>query len=256
MRNDTVEIPVKLSNRQMIRHWFGETLGRYILDLEISSVKQVLPDIFGYHILQVGCLTGENFLTGSRISHKVVLQSSEDDGQIDSNRFICLSDVMSLASDSVDVVVMPHMLEFAENPHKVLREVERILIGEGQVIILGFNPWSFMGLYRLILAWRETPPWSGHFFGLYRLKDWLSLLDFEILLIERFFFRPPIKNVRIMQRLKFLEKLGHYCWPYFGGAFMIVAKKRVLPMTPIKMRWSARRKIISSGIAEPSTPSR
>lgn len=238
---------------QRLRYWFNEPLGRQLLALEQSSIDCILPNIFGYHILQFGCLIGADILESSRISHKILLQFEKEEKNEVDVAFVCAGDSLAILSDSMDVIVMPHVLEFAENPHKLLREAERVLIGEGHILILGFNPWSIWGVWRLFLAWREKPPWSGHFYGSARIKDWLSLLDFEILQTQRFFFRPPLQKINIMQKLNFLEYLGKYCWPFFGGAYLIVAKKRVLPLTPTKLSWSSRRKVIVSGIAEPST---
>ncbi len=244
--------PDNTMKSQTLRQWFCEPLGRYLMDLEQVRLARILADLFGYHILQLSCMSGQDLLASSRISHKIILQFEEELAQEQLSSVICSGDDLALAPDSLDVVVMPHVLEFASNPHKLLREVERVLIGEGHLIILGINPWSLWGLWRLFLAWREIPPWNGHFYSLARIKDWLSLLDLEILRTERFFFRPPLRKTRIMQKLRFLENLGKYCWPYFGGAYIIVAKKRVIPLTPTKMRWSARRRMIASGVAEPS----
>ncbi len=237
---------------QRLRHWFSEPLGRQLLALEQSSIECVLPNMFGYHILQLGCLIDADILGSSRISHKILLQLEQDDKNRGDGTFVCAGDSLAILSDCMDVIVMPHVLEFAANPHKLLREAERVLIGEGHILILGFNPWSLWGVWRLLLAWREKPPWSGHFYGSARIKDWLSLLDFEILQTQRFFFRPPLRKINIMQKLNFLEYLGKYCWPFFGGAYLIVAKKRVVPLTPTKLNWSSRRKVIAAGIAEPS----
>ena len=238
---------------QTLRQWFCNPLGRYLLELEQSRLARILPDLFGYHILQLSCMSGQDHLVSTRISHKIILQFEEQLAQLKLASVICSSDELAFAPDSLDVVVMPHVLEFASNPHKLLREVERILIGDGHLIILGLNPWSLWGVWRLFLAGRELPPWSGHFYGLVRIKDWLSLLDLEILNTEKFFFRPPLRKTKIMYKLRFLENLGKYCWPYFGGAYIIVAKKRVIPLTPTKMRWRARRQMITSGVTEPST---
>lgn len=241
-----------LSAMQLLRRWFTGPLGKTLLEYEQLKVNQALTDLFGYHILQLGCLHGDAFIKASRISHKIILKFEADGNDCQAD-FISTGDSLALASDEMDVVFMPHVLEYTANPHKLLREVERVLISEGHVVIIGFNPWSLWGLWRILLVWREIPPWHGHFYGLARLKDWLSLLDFELLEVERFFFRPPIKSIRVMDKLGFLEKLGKHCWSFFGGTYIIIAKKRVIPLTPIRMRWRDKRRVINSGIAEPST---
>lgn len=246
----------ELSIRRQLREWFAGPLGAALLQIEQSQADRILADLFGYHIVQLGCLNEDAFIASSRISHKVILQLDEREKDVERLDMISGGEALALASDSLDVVFMPHVLEYTANPHKLLREIERILIGDGHLVVIGFNPWSLWGLWRLFHAWREIPPWCGHFFGLARIKDWLSLLDLELLHVERFFFRPPLKNSRIMNRLRFLEKLGNYCWPWFGGAYLIVARKRVLPLTPIKLPWREKRRIINPGIAEPSTRTR
>jgi len=239
-----------LQHRQQLQQWFESDLGQGLLQMEQQKIARILPDLFGYHILQLGYLEQYHLLASSRISHKVI---SIDKNTIGSANLVCSNHAVPIVSDSIDVVVLPHLLEFESNPHQLLRETERVLIGEGYVVILGFNPLSLWGMKRLFLNWTGKPPWCGHYIGLTRLKDWLKLLGFEITTVERFYFRPPIQNLKIMQRLKIIEQIGHYCWPFWGGVYLLIAKKRVVPVTPVKLQWQKRRRMIASGAAEPST---
>ena len=241
--------------RQKLRQWFTEPLGAGLLEMEQGHISLILSNLFGYHIVQLGCLNEAGLLENSRISHKVVMQLADDGDNACRAGLISAGDSLALAADSIDVLVVPHVLEFTVNPHKLLREVERVLIGEGHLVLAGFNPWSLWGMWRLFQAWRDIPPWNGHFYRLFRIRDWLSLLDFEILQVQRFYFRPPFRKEKLMNRLSFLEKLGKFCWPVFGGVYLIVAKKRVVPLTPIKMRWRDQRNMIASGLVEPSAQS-
>ncbi len=242
-----------LQHRQQLQQWFQSDLGQALLQMEQQKIARILPDLFGYHILQLGYLEQNHLLASSRISHKLISSLVIDGNTTENANLVCSNHAIPIVSDSMDVVVLPHLLEFESNPHQLLRETERVLIGEGHVLILGFNPLSLWGMKRLFLAWRNKPPWCGHYIGLTRLKDWLKLLGFEITMVERFYFRPPIQSLKIMQRLKIFEQLGHYCWPFFGGVYLLVAKKRVVPVTPVKMLWQKRRRLIASGAAEPST---
>jgi SAM-dependent methyltransferase len=168
------------------------------------------------------------------------------------NRVTGSAESLPIEADSLDVVVLPHVLEFADNPHKVLREVERALIGDGCLLLFGFNPWSLWGLWRLALAWRDDPPWCGYFYRLSRIRDWLNLLDLEVVRVERLAFRPPLGNRRVMHRLRVFEYLGRHIWPAFGGAYMVLAKKRVVPLTLVPRRWNTRRGMVAPGVVEPS----
>jgi len=232
--------------------WFDSGAGRYLLAQEQLHVWRVLPDLFGYHIVQIGSCGSSGLLDASRISHKIVLRLH---GSLDADSGIaltCFPESLPFAADSIDVVVLPHVLEFTPSPHRVLREVERILIGEGHLVLLGFNPWSLWGLWRLVLGWREDPPWCGQYYALARLRDWLALLDFDLVHVDRFFFRPPLRSAAVMERLQVLEQLGRYLWPFFGGAYLVVARKRVAPLTPSRLRWRARPGMVAAGVAEPS----
>ncbi len=168
---------------------------------------------------------------------------------------VCLyagADALPMASDSIDVIVLPHTLEFETDPHQVIREAERVLIPEGHVVILGFNPWSLWGLWRLFLRRGSYPPWCGNFRGLTRIKDWLALLGFDNIEEQGYFFRPPLQNVRVMQKLGFMENVGARWWPGLAGCYVLLAKKRVATLTPIKPSWRRSRLVNAGGIVEPT----
>ncbi|MDH5445612.1 MAG: methyltransferase domain-containing protein, partial [Gammaproteobacteria bacterium] len=155
------------------------------------------------------------------------------------------------ASDSVDVVVLNHALEFSHNPHQVLREVERVLVPEGHLVIMMFNPWSLWAVNRLLLRWKNTAPWCGKFISATRSKDWLALLGFEVGQSRGYFFRPALQQMTIMERIGWLEKMGQRFWSIFGGGYMLVAKKKTETMTPIRPKWaSRRRRVVAAGLVE------
>ena len=234
---------------QAIAEWITGPVGRYVLDLENQHLGRVLPDLFGYHLVQVGRLEHGDLTQSSRIHHRFLLWVDKN-GPLPPGSVIAEPDSLPLATDSIDVIILPHVLEFAVNPHRVLREAERALIGEGHLVLLAFNPWSLWGLWRLALGWRRKAPWNGQFYGVARIRDWLSLLDFDLVSLDRFAFCPPLR--RAIGRLGWLENLGAALWPAFGGAMLIVARKRVLPLTPVRLRWQSRRTLIAAGAAEPS----
>ncbi len=251
-------LPITASGgRTMIAHagsrsfaeWFNGPVGQYVSGLEQQHLGRVLPDLFGYHLVQVGRDGNGDLAQSSRIHHRLLLWVDKSDAP-PAGSVIAEPDSLPLATDSIDVIILPHVLEFAANPHRVLREAERALIGEGHLVLLAFNPWSLWGLWRLALGWRRQTPWNGQFYGVARIRDWLSLLDFDLVSLDRFAFCPPLR--RAITRLGWLENLGGALWPALGGAMLIVARKRVLPLTPVRLRWQSRRTLIAAGAAEPS----
>jgi SAM-dependent methyltransferase len=233
------------------RSWFARLPGSDLVQQELRIIEQLLPRMFGYHIVQIGSAAGRPYYNDSPISHRMLLRV-EEEGHVDGTSLQCRTDSLPILAESMDVVILPHTLEFTATPHKLLRECERILIEEGHLIIIGFNPWSLCGLWRLFLSWRGAPPWNGHFYSHNRIKDWLSLLDLELIRTERCFYRPPLQRSSLMRRLGFLEKLGGACWSYFGGVHIMVARKRVMALTPLKVSWRSDRRLIAAGVAEPS----
>ena len=241
--------------RLRLKEWFEGVSGRSLLSIEKNQLDEVLPNLFGYHILQFGALGEDNLLNASRISHHVLFDIVPQDS-VHLGHPVCRSSHIPVQANSVDVVLLPHVLEFEEKPHEILREIERILIGEGHIVILGFNPLSLWGIWHVLLAWRGEPPWNGYFYRSARIRDWLGLLGFDVVKTEYLFFRPPTRSNWIMRRLGFLEKLGNYLWPWLGGTYLIIGKKRLMPLTPTKAEWRIRRRLIASGVTEPTTRAR
>ncbi|MFT4582269.1 MAG: SAM-dependent methyltransferase [Gammaproteobacteria bacterium] len=243
--------PRELADR--LRSWFSDGPGVSIRDAELDIVATILPNLFGYHLVQLGSQVSGKFIETTRIAHVVALDAQAVEGQ--AVALVANCEALPLAAASIDVLLAPHILEFSPQPHAVLREAERVLIGEGYIVITGFNPWSFCGAWRLLGRWRGAPPWNGQFLSAARLKDWLELLGFEIEFLKKTSFRPPIARRSIIGKLTFLEVVGRACWPWFGNVYVVVAKKRVAAVTPLKLSWQTRRQVIAKGVAEPSTRS-
>ena len=46
-----------------------------------------------------------------------------------------------------------------------------------------------------------------------------------------------MRHHRIFQKLRWLEWLGSKCYKPFGGVYILQAKAKVTPLTPIRMHW-------------------
>jgi len=243
------------AGRRRLRHWYNTALGHALAETEVTLMEQVLPDLFGYHLLQLGAPMEQDMLAASRINHTIILDDLPPllpGREQTRSRFFADSDRLPLASASLDVLLLPHTLEYADNPHEILREVDRVLVPEGHVVILGFNPWSLFGLRRLVPGWRNTTPWSGQFFSATRIRDWLALLGFDTVLVQKYFFRPPLQNRQLARPMPRFERFAARYWPMLGGGYMLLAKKREVTLTPIRSRWRARRQVLPVGVVEPS----
>ena len=139
--------------RQQLSQWFDSPLGRSLLAQEAHHLRAVLPNLYGTVAAQLGCI-GEMDLMNSCIAPTRILL--DDHGGPGACRVRSVPEELPLDTKSTDVVILPHTLDFCDDPHQVLREVSRVLRPEGHVVILGFNPMSMWGLRRLV-ARRPRP---------------------------------------------------------------------------------------------------
>ena len=241
--------PTKLA-RKRLREWYNKPLGKMLQTHEREQLDEILSDMFGYYLVQVGYPHDENLFGSSRISTRFVIDT--DNGEKDSLSLRAAPDHLPIATNCLDVLLLPHTLEFEDDPHQVLREADRVLMPEGHLIILGFNPWGLWGLWRLILSRLGQPPWCGRFYRASRLKDWLSLLGFETVEVHKFFHRPPCRSESLLRKLNFMEKLGRIFWPWFSGVYILVAKKHVITLTPTRSKLLRPGELLPSRAAEPT----
>ena len=223
-----------MPNSKVIAHslseWFATEQGGYVLRRERDYFDRTVADIFGYNALQLG-LPEHDFLSNSRVPLRFTAGNQPGNAV----RLICAE--LPFASTSLDLVLMPHLLEFAEHPHQILREAERVLMAEGSLILSGFNPFSLWGMHRA-LGRKQGVPWNGHFITLPRLKDWLALLGFEVVGGRFAAYAPPFRQQKWLERASFMERAGDRWWAVSGGVYFLHAVKRVPGMRLIKPRWN------------------
>lgn len=234
----------------LLRDWYRTPLGLSLENMELAAVREAMANLFGYHVLLVESPWTGNPLNASRIPHQIHLAYTGR--ELAQAQLAASASALPIETDSLDVVVLPHVLERSGHPHQVLREVDRCLIPEGHVIITGFSPWGMWGLRRLLTAWRGRVPWCLRFIRPARIEDWLELLGFDILQVRTLFHRPPLQHARILERLRIFERIGDRGWPIPGACYQLLARKRVTTMTPLRPRWRPRRGILGASVAEPT----
>lgn len=157
-------------------------------------------------------------------------------------------------SNSMDIVVLVHSLDFSSSPHRVLREAERVLAPEGYLLVLGFNLVSLWGAAHSVPALQQRgAPWNGQYFTQRRIRDWLALLDLEMVAAEHHFYRPPVSRAQMQERLLPLESWASRLAPWFGGVHLTVARKHVIGTTPLRPVWRRRPRLVTGGLAQPSS---
>ena len=227
--------------RSSLSGWFSTAQGADVLDWELGQFDSAVEDVFGFRAVQIG-LPQVDFLRQNRIPFRFTL-ALEPGAALAADPL-----QLPLASQSVDLVVLPHALEEHAHPHEVLREAERVLMPEGQLVISGFNTASLWRMRQMFTARHAGAPWNLKFIGLLRLRDWLRVLGFELNGGKFGCYAPPFRQQLWLERFSFMEKAGARWWPIAGGVYVVRAIKRTHGMrliTPAWRRERARRRALS-----------
>jgi SAM-dependent methyltransferase len=211
--------------------WLQTPMGRYLCQQEQALFEQAVSDVFGFYAVQYGLLQMP-LLERVRMPHRFQLDETTGHAH-------CESVMLPLPAASVDLLLMPHTLDWSPYPQQTLREVERVLVPEGHLMLTGFNPIStWGGLQRLN---RDTFPWNSQFLSLTRVKDWLALLGLEVIETRMCCFSMPIASEGWRERLRLLETATSKCLPMMGGVYFVIARKKVLGMRLIRPNWKRSR---------------
>ena len=212
--------------------WYETPLGSRLLKSEQTLLDECLSRRFGYHLLQIGCANLPMY-SNSPIGHKFSITHNDN---LAGHGLAAKGEAIPLASESVDLVLLHHALDYSSFQHHLLREVSRLLIAGGCIIIVGFNPYSSWGI-RTRFPGRKKHPWQGRLLSTSRITDWLKLLDFQVEQVRYGSYTLPVNSPRVIKYSGFLDKLASKLnWPT-GGIYMISARKQVLPLTPIQTSW-------------------
>ena len=215
--------------------WQALPNGKVIKEAIEHELSFWWPKFFGYHLLKLGALSNEIEIPDCTINHRVSIGAKDTCANV-----IGDIDDLPMQEHSVDVCLLSHALEFSLDPHHVIREANRVLIPNGYLVITGFNPLSLVGFNRLLPYRKHKTPWNERFFSPMRIKDWLHLMGFEILADQRCLHSSLVGKVSSESLQSTWNVFAKSYLPALGSVYVIVAKKRVLPLTPIKPKWQLR----------------
>ncbi|APZ42222.1 methyltransferase domain-containing protein [Acidihalobacter ferrooxydans] len=216
--------------------WYASPQGEKTLALLREVLAELLSTRFGYLGIQVGGgAINPSLAELSRVREHVLVSTLPDRGDIRASPL-----ALPVASECADLLLLLHTVENASDPYQVLRELERVLVPEGDAVMVSFNPWSIWGMSSWFvgrLRGDVYAPWQGRFYTQRRLKDWFRLLGFELVTVRRFGFRSPSWHGWFEHRCAWMEKVGPRWFPALGGVQIIIARKRRTRLTLIKSRW-------------------
>lgn len=230
--------------------WVCHTHGQYVLDVERKVLSSILDKYFGYHIVQIGGPTTNHYVEDSLIRHKVRLGGEFCTGFPGNNVRAELTR-LPFAPDSIDVMVLPHVLEYVASPYQVLNSCFSSMAPEGHIVILGFNPFSLWGLAKLFGP-NDRVFRRADFIAPYKLRHWLKRAGFDVLEYKSMCFRWPSRDPARFEKLKFIEPLGRFLAPTLGGVYLLIAQKRMVPMNIIGVDARTKTVKVRAGAPEPT----
>lgn len=230
---------------EQLGRWYASRAGQESLPLIHEHLANLQENLSGQHALYCGpeSLFSPASATQGNFHHRFFMHPGPGPGQLRAR-----PDALPLAANCLDLLALAHPLELSDQPHGVLREADRVLVGNGHLLMIGFNPWSWYGLYRLLAVGRF--PWDRHFYGSRRARDWLSVLNFKIQDCRYAAFRPPIQSRLLQRRTSGLEIQARWRLDHLGGIYCILARKLRVPITPARERWYRPAVFIPKELAE------
>ncbi|CAH0524966.1 class I SAM-dependent methyltransferase [Vibrio hippocampi] len=226
-----------LSKKKIVHphSWDELAHGQWVSESIQTRLDEWCPKLFGYHLLKLGGLSCELVSCNCNIQHQVNLDTKNPLHNVIADRY-----QLPFLEKSFDVVILSHQLEFIDDPHRLLREVDRVMIDDGYLIITGFNPFSLVGLSSLMPWRKKNLPWCGRMFTTNRIKDWLGLLNYQVIHCDSYAQFPMKRNRALWTWLE--GSLGDWASP-MGSLYFIVARKRTYPLKPIKPHWQLKKKL-------------
>ena len=228
--------------------WWASALGRTLLAAESELLSAALEDVFGWELLQVGAWgSARELLAGSRARRQSMVSVPALAGGAD---ILGRASQLPVISDCIDAALLPHTLEFAPDPYAILREVDRVLVAEGQLLVLGFRPWSLWGM-RARWSRAGFPPGMRRVLSERLLREWLVLLGYEVTFEQRYLYLGPwSRGLGAGEGTGRILRAG-LTYPLPAGAYLLKARKRIYTLTPVRPRLRERPSVLG-GLVEPS----
>jgi len=224
--------------------WQDLPLGDELKHLIESEVAEASRKIFGYHLVRLGNLSSQIELAACPIKHQVNITCNKQAY----TSLVATSDDLPVSDNSVDAFLLAHELDFAKDPHQILREVDRTIMPNGYIVITGFNPFSLCGLFKYLPINKSSILHEARFFSSARIKDWLQLLGFEIVDVKHLLFN----ELFLQRKLRASSKWNQWCHQYLPlltTMYVIVARKREVPLPMIKIKWKVKTKFSAVGVS-------
>lgn len=217
------------------RGWQTLPMGEALKKITEERLSEVTNKMFGYHIVKVGDLSSQLELTNCPIKHRI----SQSNATLIGPGLLAESNALPFTENSIDAFILAHELDFAQDPHQILREIDRCIVPNGHVVICGFNPYSLMGLFKWLPIKRGNLLHDARMFSRGRIKDWLGLLGYQVTEEVRFVHASLFFEGKLNSESRWTRFASKYL-SFFASMYLIVGKKREIPLSLIKPVWKPK----------------
>ena len=213
-----------------LEFWLQTPLGQRLISQQQQHISRLLRCIFGYHIMQLSISQRLDLTTDSPINHRFQLSPQMPRKKPNFVDAVANFGYLPVDSESIDLAILHHVLDYSPNPYQILYESSRVIIPNGHLLIVGFNPWSLSGLcQRIARVTVNSPQWRHHSLSLARVINWLRLLDFEPVCKQYGYYGLPTNSY-----CRQTDIVGRKLLPFCGAFYVLLACKQVARMTPVK----------------------
>ena len=217
--------------------FLDSAVGEALIATERNVLERLLPSLLRYNLLQLSVQRGESLCDESRLGQYLRMGFAPAADSDNDDSIWADYQAFPVASDCFDTVLLHHVLEFASDPHQVLREASRVLTEGGNLLVVGCNPMSLWTPYRRFWEWRHATALGQQPVAAGRLAEWFSLLDFDVLHSQSYFYRPPVSRRLWLDKLTGIENVGERFRLPGGMVYVMLARKRAAPMNPLYDAW-------------------
>jgi len=225
-----------VDSNESLSAWFTHGFGQNLLAAEKSVMDQLLPEIYGYHLMELSVLKDTLLSEQCPITHHFSISPCHSQNI----QAQAVFEQLPIDEESIDAAILHHALEYSTNPHQLLRDTARAIIPNGYIVLIGFNPWGLLQAKKILGRYiLRKDHWRYHRLFRNRLLDWLQVLDFDVVFRQNYGFDLPLNCITP----KWLDKTLGTCAPFSGNFYVLVARKTKVPMTMIKQPWKKKNRL-------------
>jgi SAM-dependent methyltransferase len=216
-----------------LRAFYKTPLGRIARQIVSAEIRSVWPKMDGERLVGLGHTTP--FLRPYMADAERVLAMMPSAGGVHhwpregpNVTALAQEDELPLPDNSVDRLLLVHVLESARDPFAVLREAWRVLVPAGRILVIvpcRTGPWAQAD---------HTPMGLGRPYSRFQLCQLLESAWLEPKDVRRVLFVPPSRRRFLLGSASAFERFGRRFAPGLAGLLLVEAQKTLVRGLPVK----------------------